>query len=109
MDEVNKKDFEDYISEIHYSSSSVEADFKKIIILVLVYRNEEAVFTIYTDDKIWRDSLGINQFQFYKKQMGFDGGWKPFFQTMKLALNRVQGGNLSVRLPKTKKVSFYLA
>ena len=100
----SSKDFEEYISEINNSSCSIEHENKKIIVLVLVDDNQKAKFQIYTEDKIWIDTLGLNQFQLYKKQMGFDGGWKPFFQTMKLALNRIQGGNVSItKMPKTKK------
>ena len=98
------KEFEEFLHEIHNSFSSIDSEGIKLIVLVLVEKNNKACFYVYCGDKIWIDTLNIGQFQAYKKNMGFDGGWKPFFQTMKLALNRVQGGNISIKLPKSKKV-----
>jgi hypothetical protein len=67
----------------------------------------ECVFKILEKDKIWVKNFFYDEFEEYKTKMGFDGSWKAFFKTLTQAINKTDGGNISItttnKIPINKK------
>lgn len=65
--------------------------------------NESAKFTIYEKQRIWLKKFTKQDFIEFKEKMSLQGNWHLFFDSMGKAINKNQGGEMSLKFLKEKK------
>lgn len=101
------KTFLENLKQLHLLSTIIcneSNPLEKFILTVIVSNKKnsnesecECIFKILEKEKIWVKSFNYEQFVKYKNKMGFDGSWKSFFKTLVLAINRTDGGKITVK------------
>ena len=107
MEEKITKEFEESIKLLNLVKNSFEQNKKKLILLVKVKLNI-TTFKIYEKERIWIKSFEFKNFVEYRANLGFDGNWNSFFQTMYLSILRERGGDMHIRYPKISKAYIFL-
>ena len=109
--ELNKsaKEFIENIYSINLLNSKFDCEDRKLILTLRV--KGESIndvccdFKILEIDRVWIKSMRFQDFKEYASRMGFDGSWKSFFRSMELAVNKLEGGDMSVKLEKIFKLN----
>jgi len=108
------KEYVENLKSLHLLNSKLESENKKSILTIKVKsesnNNTSCEFKILEKEKVWVKNFNFEDFSNYKSKMGFDGSWKSFFKTIELAVNRTEGGDMSIKYPievntnKTKSI-----
>jgi hypothetical protein len=109
--ELNKsaKEFIENIYSINLLNSKLDCEDRKLILTIKVkgelISDMVCVFKILEMDRVWIKSMRFQDFKDYSSRMGFDGSWKSFFRSMELAVNKSEGGDVSLKFQKNFKLN----
>lgn len=87
--------------------SKISSD-NKIYLFFSKFENEKIIFTIYECDKIWSKSFTKKDFEVFKENMGLQGDWRLFFDSLEKAIRKRSGGDLSLKITHEKKQKLIL-